>query len=354
MKKHSFSTRLTALLLVAVIILLSFSGCKNEKYTEGTSFAMGSVLTAKIYTDDEDKGKELLSLVTDAVNMADRSLSATDPESEISELNETGIIYASDFLKEVLKDSILLCNVTERKLNITMGNVTRLWGFSTESPSLPSDEDIKKELNAVDIEKILIDPNNSKVTLEDDVSIDLGAFGKGAACDAVLDAVYLHYIPLTVSLGGTVLVCGNGPSDGKWTVGIRDPFKDMNSCFGKITVSGKAPFNASFISTSGSYEKTFTENDKTYHHILDPKTGYPVENELISVTVVAHSGLIADALSTFCFIGGLNEDTLQTLSSFYAEAVFVMKDKTYYITDGLKEAFEPLSSEYTLIENYEA
>ena len=94
-----------------------------------------------------------------------------------------------------------------------------------------------------------------------------------------------------------------------------------------------------FISTSGSYEKYFVEDGVTYHHILSPTTGYPVETDLVSVTVYAPGGLNSDALSTACFANGLNKQTLQWLKNFSAEAVFVFQDHSYYVTQGLRDAF---------------
>ncbi len=344
--------RFTAMILVTVMILLCFTGCA-EKYTEKTSFAMGSVLTAKIFTDDEEKGNEIFSLINDSVMMAEAALSDTKEGAEIYTLNKDGVIYASEYLKNVLMDSVMVCNILGRKVDITIGKITSLWGFNTESPSVPDESEIKKHIGNVSVEKILIGTDTSKVTIEEGIALDLGAFGKGAACDAVFNKTHLKYIPYIITLGGTVAAYMDGPDKGYWNIGIRDPFGSASDLFGTLRIKPSSPSNALFVSTSGSYEKAFTENSKSYHHILDTKTGYPVENSLVSVTVTAHSGLNADALSTACFAEGLTEDSLSWLSSFSAEAVFIFSDGAYYITGGLKDSLTVTADGFRLMENYE-
>lgn len=340
-------TKITALFLVLVTAVLCLSGC-SDKYTVNTSFAMGSVLTAKIFTDEEEKSAELFTRLNSAVQLAENALSNTKEDAEIYNLNKDKYIYGSEYLRNVLMDTVMLCNILNRKVDITIGKVTSLWGFNTETPSLPSEEDIEEHIKNVSVEKILIGTENAKVTIEDDVELDMGAVGKGAACDAVYDELAYSYTPYIITLGGTVAAYMEGPDKGRWTVGIRDPFGTENDLFGTLSLSPFSPKNAVFVSTSGSYEKSFTEDGKTYHHILDTKTGYPVESELVSVTVVAHSGLNADALSTACFAEGLNENSLSWLSSFFAEAVFIFSDKTYYATDGLKDSLKITADGFTL------
>lgn len=340
-------TKITALILVLATAVLCFSGC-SDKYSVNTSFAMGSVLTAKIFSDDEEKSAELFTKINDAVQLSESALSNTKTDAEIYNLNKDKYIYGSEYLRAVLMDTVMLCNILNRKVDISIGKVTSLWGFNTDNPSLPLKNEIEENIKNVSVEKILIATENAKVTIEDDIELDLGAFGKGAACDAVYDALVYSYTPYIVTLGGTVAAYMEGPDKGKWTIGIRDPFGTENDLFGTLSLAPFSPKNAVFVSTSGSYEKSFTENGKTYHHILDTKTGYPVDSDLISVTVVAQSGLNADALSTACFAEGLTENSLTWLSGFFAEAVFIFSDKTYYATDGLKDSLKITADGFTL------
>ncbi len=336
----------TALITVAALIL-GFSGCKSKQMTK-TSFAMGSVLDIKILSDDEELCNGIFTKIIDAVNETDNALSATEEGAEIYRLNSQKKIKASVLLQDILQDTVQLCNTLNRRIDLSIGNVTSLWGFTADTPSVPDEKELEAAVSAVSAEKVLIVPETGIVEIYDDITVDMGAFGKGAACDRAFECIRNEFTgSLIMTLGGTVMAVGKGPDDGKWTIGIRNPFGDANSYFATIGVAPSEPDFTVFVSTSGSYEKTFTENGKTYHHILDPKTGYPVESELVSVTVTAYSGLNADALSTFCFVNGFSEDTLSTLTSFGAEAVFVFNDNTYYATDGLKNTLNLTDSSFT-------
>ena len=156
-----------------------------------------------------------------------------------------------------------------------------------------------------------------------------------------------------VSFGGSVLLFGQKPDGGPWTVGVRDPNGDEASYFATLSFALKAD-EAVFISTSGSYEKTFTENGKTYHHILDPKTGYPVENDLVSVTAVAEDGFLSDALSTALFVIGPGDEANALCKKYLTGAVFVHKDGTVSVTDGLADAFALTDGAAYRLQNAEA
>src|SRR5699024_9207852 len=125
--------------------------------------------------------------------------------------------------------------------------------------------------------------------------------GKGAACDAAVQMYQESGAEAgIVAVGGSIGLYGEKPDGSLWRLGVRDP----NSGDDRAEAMGLLDLASGFVSTSGSYEKTFTENGKTYHHLLDPKTGYPAESGLVSVTVVAKSGALSDALATAVFVLG--------------------------------------------------
>lgn len=348
MKGFTKIFRIPTALLTAAVLVFGFSGCKDKQTTK-TSFAMWSVLDIKILSDDEEMCNGVFTAIIDAVNETDNALSATKENAEIYKLNNRKQIKASSLLLSILQDTVQICNTLNRRVDLTIGNVTSLWGFSSDNPKVPEKEALESAVSAVSAEKVLIIQETGVVEIDEDISLDMGAFGKGAACDRAYESIRNDFTgSLIMTLGGTVMAVGQGPDDGRWTIGVRNPFKDANSYFATLKLSLNESENTVFVSTSGSYEKVFTENGKTYHHILDPKTGYPVDTEIVSVTVTAYSGLNADALSTFCFINGFNKDTLSTLSSFSAEAVFVFSDGTYYVTDGLADSLSLTDNSFTL------
>ncbi len=342
---HRVRTVCALLLLISVTAL---TACTQQP-TIKISFAMGSTVTAKLYTENQDEANEISDKINAALGNTEKALSNTDKTAELYKLNESRVLYVSDYLRDILIDCLKICNITNRRLDISIGSVTSLWGFNTDTPSLPDSDAIADALKTVDISKIIMDPNSNKVTLQSSgAKIDLGAFGKGIACDDIYESIKYFGIPALISVGGTILAFDENPSGKKWSIGIRNPFEDENSFFARLELSPEYPVNAVYVSTSGSYEKSFTENGTDYHHILDPKTGYPVETDLVSVTVTASSGIVADALSTALFITGLNEDAQYYLELFDCEAVFVFNDKTYFVTEGLKNSIKDVDSQYTL------
>ena len=131
-------------------------------------------------------------------------------------------------------------------------------------------------------------------------ALDLGSVGKGAACDAAVAAYKEAGVDrAVVAVGGSVGVWGEKPFGQLWNIAVRDP--DSEGSLGTLSVP------SGFLSTSGSYEKQFEEDGVTYHHILDPKTGYPAESGLVGVTIWSDSGVLSDALSTACFVLGMEE-----------------------------------------------
>ena len=329
--------RVAALLCALLTLCGALTGCAVS-CEERTSFAMGSVLTARLYAPKEDADL-LFDRITRKVDAADRCLSANAADSEIAAVNAKGSANAGEFTRKALGDMIQLCNMLDGTVDVTMGAVTQLWGFSTDAPRRPGDDEIRTALATVGIGKVLIDDTNGTIVLGEGQKLDPGAFGKGLALDEARDALQSKTYSAVVTLGGSVLLFGKPKSGKSWTVGVRDPFGGENDYFATLSLTPDREDYTGFISTSGSYEKSFTEDGVLYHHILSPQTGYPVETDLVSVTVYAPAGITGDALSTACFINGLNDVTLRWLNSFGAEAVFVNQSKEYYVTDGLKDAF---------------
>ena len=346
--KHKGIIRILSLACAALTLCGALSGCAAS-FEERTSFAMGSVLDVKMYAPAK-QADVLFERVTENVNRADRCLSANDPSSEISALNVNGSVNASEYTRKALKEMVKLCDLLDGTVDVTLGAVTRLWGFSSDAPRRPSYAEIKDALETKDLKKILIDDENEMIVLGEGQRLDPGAFGKGIALDEAFDALHSMAYPAVVTFGGSVLLFGKPVNGKSWTVGVRDPFKGENDYFATLSLTPGEGEYAGFLSTSGSYEKNFTEDGVLYHHILSPVTGYPVETDLVSVTVYAPAGVTSDALSTACFVNGLNERTLQWLDNFGAEAVFVYSDRSYSVTDGLRDAFTLTDDAFTMRE----
>lgn len=326
-----------ACILIVLTILLSCCACTQQTPVyEKSGFAMGSVVNVRIY-GSENAAMTAMN-VMESINETDTLLSANLENAELYKLNEsvTGIAVDKK-LFQLLGDCLSVCNTTGRVLDITIGAVSELWGFDTDSPALPDEEALQQALQTVDMDKLLLDEEKLTVAKQEGQKIDLGAFGKGIACSAALRELRGEFAPAILSVGGTILLYGNHPDEDHWTVGIRNPDGTANDYCATLALSVENSDDALFVSTSGNYEKTFEKDAKTYHHILDAKTGMPVENDIVSVTVVTDGGLISDALSTVLFIHGLSEETLTILENYKTEAVFICKDGSVLVSDGLAD-----------------
>ncbi len=343
--------RISAAAAMLAVCLCMLCGCA-PKYREYTSFAMGSMVSAKIYAQSTE-ADAIFASMTDGISALDSHISATDPDSDIYRLNSGASESIDPMTADFTEKALEVCKRCGGTVDITMGAATELWGFSSGEPSLPDDAALQTALSSKGLDSVKIDKTAGKISLKAGQKLDLGAVGKGAACDKAYEALASHDCSAVVTVGGSVLLYGKAP-DGSWTVGIRDPFKTANDYFAVLRFSSVNADTPVFLSTSGNYEKTFEEDGKKYHHILDPETGFPVENGLAAVTVKAGTGLEADALSTAAFVCGLNGKALDMLKSFNAEAVFVFEDGRVFVTEGIRESTDILSDGFTFIYDYDA
>ena len=314
-----------------------------EKYTNA-DFAMDTVVSETLYTSGEDINTQIGEKLRE---METTLLSWTEENSQISQLNnaEGKTMEVSDELAADLEKIRQLSQESDGAFDPTLGKIIRLWDIAGENPHVPDQSEIDTLLPEVGYEKIQVDGNN--VTLLDGCTLDLGAVGKGMGCDQIMD--YLQTQPdvvgMILNLGGSsVMTYGEKPDGSSWKVALTDPRDTEGDYLGAITLDANQ-----FLSTSGDYEKYFIEDGIRYHHILDPKTGYPVQNGLTSVTIVCDQGYLADGLSTACFVLGLDA-AKPLLEKYDAEAVFVDEDKNVYVTSGLMDKFELMKDGYTVNE----
>lgn len=304
--------------LVAVLLLGAlFVSDRNKRfeYGEKNTVAMGTILTQKIYSDTAGQH---ISHITSIVGSLEDIISWRESSSPVTSLN-SGEEVANSTLADILSSCIDISKATDGAFDVTIGNVSRLWSIGEEGERLPSETEIKEQLENVGYENILIE--NGKIRLSSDCTVDLGAVGKGLACDYVMN--YLRACDdvngAVVSVGGSNVAYGNYNKAGdKWRIAVRHPRLE-NEYLGVISL------DEGFVSTSGDYEKYFEKDGTRYHHILDANTGYPASSGLISVTVVCDSGLLSDALSTACFILG-EEESKALLEKYNASAIFVTEN----------------------------
>lgn len=310
-----------------------------------TGIGMGTVITADIYGKDSKQAvEELPALITE---LNDHALSWREPESFIAYLNgqlqEGKVCRLYPEEQAWLTESWKLCEDSGGALDITLRPVLDLWGIEGEHPVIPDDRELQETLGKTGYTKLHISEDGNLTADQAGMTLDLGALGKGIACDKIAERLESMKISgAVVSIGGSVLVYGKKPDGSAWNIGLQDPRGEQGTAVGYITVSDDM-----VVSTSGDYEKYFMEDGVRYHHIMDPETGYPADSGLISVTVLCPSGIDSDGLSTACFVLG-REESMELLESYGAEAVFITADKKIYLTDGVANAFQSVTPEYTI------
>ncbi|MBP3436523.1 MAG: FAD:protein FMN transferase [Clostridia bacterium] len=329
-KKRRFCvvSRLLSLFALLSLLLPSLFSCAPA-YTQINSYGMG---TFAVFTvEDDEDASALVSLLAETEN----EISFRVAHSPIAKLNGGEEVFLSEDLQGLFALAASLQEQTNGRFSVLAQKETVLWQFDAENPAPPSLaalEDAALETQGA----LLTQRENGAFSLVGG-GIDLGSAGKGYATDVL--ASYLKEKGKTglIAVGGSIACVGKKTGD--WKIGVRNPFsQERESLLGVLSL------REGFVSTSGSYEKRFFYEGKEYHHILDAKTGLPVENELISVTVIATSGALADMLSTAAFILGL-QDGFALCQAYGAEAIFVCRSGSVYASSSLSSRLE--------VENFE-
>lgn len=305
-----FAAFIAAFLIVTKRTLSESSGGYDHK---ADFFAMDTVVSVR---SQSDITKDIENIFSEYQNVLD----CNSEESEVYRLNKTSSITASDILSETVSGVLNLNNEYGSLTDITVGRLTSLWNVTGENPAVPEESEIKTALETVGTDNIVTD--GSEITLKNNAALDFGAVGKGAVLDSCLDYLDKNACKKTyISTGSSLLLYGNGSFD----VSITDPD-------GGILASVKT--EQCFLSTSGGYERYFEAHGKTYCHIIDPRTGYPTETDLTTVTVFSDSGIESDFLSTMIFLDG-SENIEKYLHSDRYKIFAADKNKMLYVSDGL-------------------
>ena len=336
--KNKFNKKsLIAVILCAVIVfgIVSYDLISGRSSCEKTSVAMGTVVTFNLYgfgaKNDLDK------IETEINGLENSVLSWRKKGSDVYRINESAgsSVSVSPDTAKIIGQCIDISDDCGGVFDITIGNVTKLWDFGGDNERLPSDDEIKTALGSVGYKNVSISGN--AVQIHKGQSLDLGAVGKGFACDKIKDLLTKGRTKsAVVSVGGSLLIYGNRT----FPIGIVNPDNDKQSM-------GTLKLKDTCVSTSGNYEKYFEKDGKRYHHILNATTGYPATSEFKSVTVVCSSGLLSDALSTVCYIAGYRK-SVDILKEYDAEAVFIFNNNAVKVTDGLADKFTVTNDSYTL------
>ena len=335
-QKKLFPLYIICILCVLVIVVLSIYYNHNQSRLttkavpiSKTDFFFDTVITITLYQPEEE------SLIEEAFSLCQAYEQLWNKNIEGSDIDcinhsEKKPVKVDDETILLLQKAIYYSELTEGSFDITIQTVGQFWDFtSSEEKKLPQQSVLEDALTHVGYTHILLDGN--MVTLTDaQTQLDFGALAKGYIADKLKEFFVSHGVKSgIIDLGGNLIVIGKKAEQSPYILGIQYPFHVKGEPIARITLQDTS------LVTSGVYERCFTYQNKNYHHILDVKTGYPVDNNLLSATIITPSSLDGDALSTSCITLGLKKATELIESIDEAEAVFIDKEETIHITSGL-------------------
>lgn len=342
--------RIIAALLIVISIFLIGSGCSqdinkdNNQPVSKTDFILGTVVTIKIYDNPKE---EIFSKVFDKLREIENIMTINSEKSEVIDINSKSgkeFVKVSDDTFYVIKKGKYFSELSKGKFDISIGPLVKLWNIGTEYAKVPTEEEIKDKKALVNYNKVVLNEGEKSVKLEEEgMILDLGGIAKGYGADEIINILKENNVNhAIINLGGNVFAHGNKPDGKPWKIGVQNPLSPRGDYIGIVNAVNQT------VVTSGIYERYIEKDGIKYHHILDTDTGYPVENRLAGVSIIANNSIDADSLSTLAFVLGLDEGIKLIEDLDNVEAVFVTKDSEVYITSGLEGKFKLTDMKFKL------
>lgn len=315
---------------LAIVCVLGICGCDAAPaYNSALGFYLDAVITISGYAD-----KEILEGAVALCGEYEKVFSRNVKGSDVWRINhgEGCPVQVCGDTAELLAIALDICEKSGGALDITIAPASDLWDFKADEPEIPNSGELSSAAELVDYTKLKLE--GDMVTLPAGMAIDLGAVAKGYIADKA--AEYLKEQGVTsaiLNLGGNVVALGSKPDGREWSIGIQDPEKENGKSGYSVMVADKS------VVTSGIYQRGFDKDGVRYHHILDRATGWPVQNGLASVTIIADSSAMADAMSTACFVLG-RDMGMSFAEEMGVQAVFIGTDGKVSCTPALEGKLE--------------
>jgi thiamine biosynthesis lipoprotein len=331
MKKSRY---LRLLLIVSQIVI----SCKKAEFEGFNGFAQGTTYSIVFESNKKFTPDSLQRIVEKILRDFDMSLSMYKDESVLSKINRNEDVKVDTFFEEVYKESVSISEMTGGAFDVTVGPLVRAWGFGPDDHKNFTEEKRDSLLKLIGMEKISIS-NGKLVKTDPAVSLDFNAIAQGYSVDVV--AEYFNDIGIEnylIEIGGEVRARGT-KNGNLWRIGIDKP-EDNNIIPGQ-TLQAIIRIGDKSLATSGNYRKFYVEDGVKYSHTIDPKTGYPAKNRLLSATILADKCGLADGIATACMVMGHEKaiDFINSHPEFTAYFVISGADGSYetWMSEGLKE-----------------
>lgn len=316
--------------LAVGLLLMMLTGCQRKiEPVSKSGFMLNTFVTITIYDKDDPAILEgCFNLCKSYENIFSKTLEA----SEIYRLNHRPdneqTFAVSEAVAELLSKGLYYSGLSEGAFDITVEPLTSLWDFTSPDHVVPSDVEIREAVRSVGYENIEL-TGTTLTFLSRETAIDLGAIAKGYIGDRMKEYLLEQGVnSAVINLGGNVLCVGKRPDGAPFKIGLQKPYADRNETIENLDITDMS------VVSSGVYERHFVKDGINYHHILNPKDGYPYQNGLISVTIISDLSVDGDALSTTCFSLGLQEGRklLDSIEGVYG--IFITEDYEVVYSEG--------------------
>lgn len=324
------------IILIAGLAAMLLSGCqRNIEPISKSGFMLNTFVTITIYDKDDPKILEgCLELCRSYENIFSKTLKG----SEVYKLNHRSsdqqTVTVSDDVKALISEAQIYSERSNGGFDVTIEPLSSLWNFTAESPVIPSEKDIKEAVLKVNYKNLKLE-GNDLTFLSPDTTIDFGGVAKGYIADRLKDYLLEQGVKSAIiNLGGNVLCVGEKPDGTPFKIGLQKPFADRSETIETLNIKDMS------VVSSGVYERHFIKDGVNYHHLLNPRDGYPFQNGLVSVTILSDISADGDGMTTACFSLGLDEGLklVNSLDGIYG--IFITDDYEVYYSDGAEKFLE--------------
>lgn len=337
--------------VAAFLLILSCSGCalRPESSYDKSGMAMDTTISLRATGSN---AREAVEESFSRIAELDALASSQNPNSDVSRINTAAgkeFVQVDPAVYEMISYAKEYSAKSNGEWDITVGAITRMWNIGNADQHIPPQEEIQSALGLVNYQDILLRPEDHSVMLaKTGMAIDLGGIAKGYAVDEIRKIYDKHQIKQgLINMGASSMYAvGTNQKGTAWNIGIKHPRSEE-----KDTYLGIVSIQDQFLSTSGDYERFFIQDGRRYHHIFDPRTGYPADSGVMSDTViinadVAHGGMLSDMLTTIIFVMGPQQgvDLIRNMDG--VECEITATDGTIYMTPGFKKQFSDMNGDF--------
>jgi thiamine biosynthesis lipoprotein len=331
--------RMSGIFLLGLSIVLA--SCAKPMPAQ-TEYVLGTLCTINLF----EKGSPGLyrTLFARLREIEDR-MSVNKEGTELDRVNDAAgkepVAVDPDVI-EVLTAALRYAQLSHGAFDPTVGPLVKLWGIGTDNARIPAPEEIRKVLPLINYKDVVVDTQARTIFLKrPGMALDLGAIAKGYAADEMARILKSKKVERAIiDLGGNVLAYGEKQGGKNWRIGVQDPGGERGAYVGILEIKNKT------MVTSGVYERFLIQDGVRYHHILSTSSGYPVQNGLLSVTIIGDRSIDADGLSTTVFALGYEQGRALLESLGNVEGIFIFNDGSLRATAGARSSFSLTSEHY--------